>query len=115
MITLEVPYYPARSRLRHVIVAILMAMTGPIADTPRTREPTRLEWTGLSFLYWFVFMGALAPGNISHDLADGVYGDTVRNLLLCMGVPSPWGAPPMARFARVVVPGLPHNKPRYRG
>ena len=46
---------------------------------------------------------------------DWVYGDTVRNLLLCMGVPSPWGAPPMARFARVVVPGLPHNKPRYRG
>jgi hypothetical protein len=44
-----------------------------------------------------------------------VYGDTVRNLLLCMGVPSPWGAPPMARFARVVVPGLQHNKPRYRG
>ena len=43
----------------------------------------------------------------------GVYGDTVRNLLLCMGVPSPWGAPPMARLARVVIPSLPHNKFQY--
>jgi hypothetical protein len=51
----------------------------------------------------------------SNTKVGRVYGDTVRNLLLCMGVPSPWGAPPMARFARVVVPGLPHNKPRYRG
>jgi len=46
-------------------------------------------------------------------VAEGVYGDTVRNLLLCMGVPSPWGAPPMARLARVVIPSLPHNKFQY--
>ncbi|WP_296515142.1 hypothetical protein, partial [Phenylobacterium sp.] len=46
-----------------------------------------------------------APGN-PFGVEIRVYGDTVRNLLLCLGVPSPWGAPPMARLARVVIPGL---------
>lgn len=52
-------------------------MTSPREAAPRVREPTTVEWTGISFVYWVVFMGALAPGNVSHILADG-------------GVP-PWG------------------------
>ncbi len=43
-----------------------------------------LEWTGLSFLYWLVFMGALTPGNISNALDAGVAPDFLREAIrLC--------------------------------
>lgn len=47
-----------------------MTLTVPVS--PRHARLSTLEWTGLSFLYWVVFMGALTPGNIGHALDAGV-------------------------------------------
>lgn len=42
------------------------------------------KWTAFAFVYWVIFMGTLAPGNISHALDAGVVFDPVRELIrLC--------------------------------
>jgi len=73
----------------------------------RLRAPGVLEWTAFSFVYWVVFMGALAPGNISNDLragaqidlaatfarlaGAGVLGTSVTPLLLWLARRAPLG------------------------
>ncbi|MBI3438315.1 MAG: LytTR family transcriptional regulator [Proteobacteria bacterium] len=48
---------------------------GSQSRVERLRAPGVLEWTAFSFVYWIVFMGALAPGNISNDLRTGAHVD----------------------------------------
>lgn len=51
----------------------------------RLRTLPMLEWSVLSFVYWVVFMGALAPGNIRHDLDAGAALDWGGEIIRLIG------------------------------
>lgn len=56
------------------------------ARTPPTVPPASvLRWTALSFVYWIVFMGALAPGNIQNALDAGASPDLAREAVRLLG------------------------------
>ena len=46
---------------------------------------TVLQWTGVAFVYWIVFMGALAPGTIVVDINAGVAPNWTSVLIRLIG------------------------------
>lgn len=61
----------------------LMTLAAHPGDPPR--KLGALEWSAISFLYWFLFMGALTPGNVSHEMAAGHEPDWLAEALrLCV-------------------------------
>jgi hypothetical protein len=57
-----------------------MSLAQPIAPAPSV-----LRWTAISFVYWLVFMGALAPGNIENAIAAGATPDLAREAARLLG------------------------------
>lgn len=55
------------------------------APTPESSGPSTLQWTGLSFVYWFVLMAALTPGNIRNAISAGIEPDWLSEVVRLAG------------------------------
>lgn len=53
--------------------------------SPTAPAPSVVRWTAISFVYWLVFMGALAPGNIENAIAAGATPDLARETVRLLG------------------------------
>ena len=70
------------------------------------------EWSAVAFVYWVLFMGALAPGNISHALSAGISVTLWLELLRLFVVGALGAATAPALLALIARVPLGRDKPR---
>ncbi len=63
---------------------LAMTQTAP-APASQGSTLSTLQWTGLSFVYWFVLMAALTPGNIRNAISAGIEPDWISEIVRLAG------------------------------